>query len=149
MCRSSYVIITVLTILCAALTVGLFLMLLVPKKCHVVSSGSKRSTVDSMTFFLLSDIHLDTYYNRSLTTLTLCRNLKTKNNSIDPTISPYEALYGRSGCDTSLELLNATADEIRKLNEKFEKSVDFVMITGKYYNKIIEIIWDINRFMVI
>ncbi|XP_065674252.1 sphingomyelinase phosphodiesterase D isoform X1 [Hydra vulgaris] len=127
---SLYIVIAALVVLCIVLSVGLLLKLIHSKSCQVIISSSKRSNSNSIVFFWLSDIHFDIYYNKSISTLTSCRSIQTKNDTIYPISSPYESLYGRPGCDTSLELLKSTANEIQKINANIKNAAEFILVTG-------------------
>ncbi|XP_065674515.1 sphingomyelinase phosphodiesterase D isoform X2 [Hydra vulgaris] len=127
---SLYIVIAALVVLCIVLSVGLLLKMLHSKSCEVIQSRSKRNMADSIMFFWLSDIHLDIFYNNSISTLTSCRSIQTKNDTIYPISSTYKALYGIPGCDTPLELLKSTANEMQKINANIKNSAEFILVTG-------------------
>ena len=81
----------------------------------------KRRTAEIVKFFHVSDIHLDPFYNQSITADTSCR--KTEGFQI----ADYEAPYGRVGCD-SPEWLWGNA--LAAMKEKGD-GAKFMLLTGR------------------
>ena len=72
-----------------------------------------------LKFLLVSDIHLNPFYNKSLGASTWCSPLA--GSSVD-----YEAPYGRIGCDSPEDLLTITLAGMKKKGN----DAKFVILSG-------------------
>ncbi|XP_048579257.1 sphingomyelinase phosphodiesterase D isoform X2 [Nematostella vectensis] len=116
-------VIAVLTLICTGLIVVLLLTFELQLNCAAKQSSYNTNLDSSIKFLMVSDLHLDSYYDASVASKpTFCRgvgNYSTAN---------YKAPYGRVGCDSPEILIDSLVKGMRSVYD--EKGADFMIITG-------------------
>lgn len=77
----------------------------------------------SRSFLLISDIHLDIFYESQADVKGFCRNSSMQ--------STYDAPYGKIGCDSPPQLLDDALDAMQKRAAKLGH-LDFIMLSGEW-----------------